>query len=104
MQLNWDNARAWRDNANIGKDDYGEPRWDFDCGFKLDFDGSLVRITSRFYPPTMNNGNWWEGNVKIFVLGKEVIKKELKCNTLDELKLVAEKFVNSLMINIEQVK
>ena len=39
MELNWENARLWEANANEKKGIHNEPKWKWDCGFKLDFDG-----------------------------------------------------------------
>jgi len=94
MTLTWDNAKVWQDNANMGKDVYAEPEWRFDCNFKLDFDGALLRISSRFYPPHYNIGDWWEGNVSVLFLDKEILRKYFKCDTLDELKSEVEKFTS----------
>ena len=101
MELNWDNAKDWQKKANNQKQIYDEPKWSFDCGFKLDFDGSLLRVSSRFYPPYRNNGDWWEGCVKINLLDKEILKKEFKCSTLNQLKEEVELFTNQYT---EQVK
>ena len=92
MELNWDNAKAWEEKANEKKEIYDEPKWSWDCNFKLDFDGSLLRVSSRFYPPHKNAGNWWEGNVTVNFLDTELLKKEFKCDTLDELKTEVERF------------
>lgn len=92
MELTWDNAKVWEEQANEKKDIYDEPKWSWDCGFKLDFDGSLLRVSSRFYPPHKNAGNWWEGHVLILFLDEEIMRKDFKCDTLDELKTEVEKF------------
>jgi hypothetical protein len=92
MELNWDNAKAWEEKANEKKEIFDEPKWSWDCNFKLDFDGSLLRVSSRFYPPHKNAGNWWEGTVTVNFLDTELLKKEFKCDTLDELKNEVEKF------------
>jgi hypothetical protein len=101
MELTWDNANAWQEKANEKKDNFGEPKWSWDCGFKLDFDGPLLRISSRFYPPHKNAGNWWEGTVTVLFLDKELLNKKIKCDTLDELKTEVEKFVNHYSTAIE---
>lgn len=93
MELNWENARLWEANANEKKEIHNEPKWKWDCGFKLDFDGSLQSISSRFYPPHKNIGNFWEGTVQVYFLGDEILSKEFKTDTLDELKVEVEKFV-----------
>lgn len=95
MELNWDNARHWQAAANKSKEIHDEPEWSFDCNFKLDFDGSLLSISSRFYPPHYNKGDWWEGNVKVLFLGQELFKKGFKCDTLDDLKIEVEKFTKN---------
>lgn len=92
MELNLENTKAWEEKANIKKEIYDEPKWGWDCNFKLNFDGSLIRISSRFYPPHKNDGNWWEGSVIVLFLGEKIMKKDFKCDTLDELKLEVEKF------------
>lgn len=92
MELNWDNANAWKEKANEKKEIFDEPKWSWDCNSKLDFDGSLLRVSSRFYPLHKNADNWWEGTVTVIFLETELLKKEFKCNTLDELKTEVEKF------------
>ena len=92
MELNWENAKVWKEKANEKKEIFDEPKWSWDCNFKLDFDGSLLRISSRFYPPHKNAGDWWEGAVLVNFLGEEILRKEFKCNTLEELKTEVEKF------------
>jgi hypothetical protein len=49
MELNWDNAKAWEEKANEKKEIFDEPKWSWDCNFKLDFDGSLLRVSSRIH-------------------------------------------------------
>lgn len=93
MKLNWDDAYAWQEKANEKKEIINEPKWSWDCNFKLDFDGSLLSVSSRFYPPHKNAGDWWEGSVMVLLLGKEIIKKDFKSNTLDELKIEVEKYI-----------
>ena len=91
-ELNWNYANDWEDNANSKKQIHGEPKWRFDSGFKLDFDGSLITLSSRFYPPNKNFANLWEGYVIILFLGEEIMIKEFKSDTLDMLKTEVEEF------------
>ena len=93
MELNWDNANDWQDKANAKKEIFDEPKWSWDCNFKLDFDGSLVRVISRFYPPHKTSSNCWEGTVTVKLLNIELLKKEFKCDNLDELKTEVEKSI-----------
>jgi len=92
MEFNWDDAKIWQKKANEKKEVFNEPKWSWDCNFKLDFDGSLLSIRSRFYPPPKNNGNWWEGNVTVLFIGEEILKKSFKCDTLEELQKEVEEF------------
>jgi hypothetical protein len=90
MKLNWDNANEWEEQAN--KEDK-ETKWSWDCNFKLDYDGDLVCFSSRFYPPHyQSDGNYWDGNVDVMVLGESVLKKYFKCDDLDQLKKEVEEF------------
>jgi len=97
----YDEANAWADKANEGKGDPGnwyEPMWSFDCGFKLDFDGPLVDVSSRFYPPKTHYGPKWDGSVSIRLLGKTISRREFEADTLDELKGQAEAFVRGVVL------
>jgi hypothetical protein len=88
-------AKAWREAANGEKEEWTNPLWSWDCGFKLDYDGPLVSVSSRFYPPKSHYGATWDGTVHIRVLDKEVVTKEFDCPTLDELREKVESFVAS---------
>lgn len=91
MELNWDNAKIWQEKANKNKVD-NEPKWDFDCNFKLDFDGELLSIESRFYPPALHYGDKWDGVLRVKLLGNVILEKKFECNALEELKKQVEKF------------
>lgn len=92
----WDEANAWQAKANEDKEEYGQPEWSFDCGFKLDFDGPMLSISSRFYPPTTHGGSTWDGNVTVVLLGKDIEEKHFDCKTLDELKSSVEAYVQEV--------
>lgn len=96
----WDEANIWAAKAN--KDD-GTIQWRWDCGFKLDYDGEIVGVSSRFYPPTTHYGATWDGTVTITIMGKDWIKKEFDCNSLDELKEQVEKFIRETSERIEKI-
>jgi hypothetical protein len=93
-ELNWKEAEIWQETSNEEKNN-NEPKWNWDCNFKLDFDGSLVYIESRFYPPHYNRGDYWEGTLNVRVLGDSILEKEFKCDTLDELKEEVETFTKN---------
>jgi hypothetical protein len=101
----WDEARQIELQLNNGieKDDAGFAalRWSFDCGFKLDYDGSILRISSRFYPPKTHYGSTWDGTVSLYLMGKEVKEKKFDCSTLDELKKQVEAYVQTVINGME---
>jgi hypothetical protein len=100
MELNWDNAKVWEIKVNSKRETHEHPKWGFDCNFKLDFDGSFIKISSRFYPPHKNSGDWWEGTAYIKFFGQVILKKEFQCSTLDGLKEDVEKFTKHYAENL----
>jgi len=94
MELNWENAKAWMDEANEGKQGWCEPCWEWDTKFTLDFDGSLISVSSRFYPPKDEKPNW-TGTLQIYILKELILTKDIECDTLDQLKQEAESFTNN---------
>lgn len=90
---NYDEANAWADKANDERDKFTNPIWSFDCGFKLDFDGPILSVESRFYPPKTHYGPKWDGNTRINLLGKKITEKYFEAVTLDDLKTQVESYV-----------
>lgn len=95
-------ADAIEAKMNEGKGDE-EPKWRFDCGFKLDFDGGLVRISSRFYPPKSHSGKTWNGSVSVYMGEVELIEKDFDCETLEELTAQVEAYVRSIRERVESL-
>ena len=100
---NWDEANKWQEVANENKEEFGEPRWKFDCGYKLDFDGPLIDVSGRFYPPKTHYGPKWDGEIEISIMGVKIETKEIEVNTLDELKAEAERYIESLVKKIKRI-
>jgi len=90
---NFDEANKWADAANADKDDFNEPKWSFDCGFKLDFDGPILEVSSRFYPPKTHYGPKWDGNASFLLFGKEIHRKSFECDSLGQLRAEVEAYV-----------
>jgi hypothetical protein len=92
----WDHAFEIAEEFNLDKEEF-EPKWTWDCNYKLDFDGPLVVVTSRFYPPTPSYGEGWDGSVYI-QLGDEPLipKKEFKEDNLEDLKDKVEAYVKEV--------
>lgn len=42
-------ARSLADDRNEERN--SPVKWSWDCGLKLDYDGPILRVSSRFYPP-----------------------------------------------------
>jgi len=100
----WDDATAWEKSANKEKEnDFFEPNWKFDCGFKLDFDGGLVRISSRFYPPKQTYGENWDGNLSVMIGNKKVKTYEFECSDLEELKVKVEEKYKEILSSVENI-
>lgn len=93
-------AEAWAAEANSGHEEWQAPMWSWDCGFKLDYDGPLLRLSSRFYPPKTHYGDKWDGSVTVLVLGTEVMKKEFECETLEELRMQVSAFQKELVTKL----
>ena len=98
----WDEAHKWADVANEEKSEYGEPLWKFDCGFKLDYDGPLLSVSSRFYPPKTHFGPKWDGHVAIYLLDEEIETKEFECTTLDVLKEEVDVYIKSFIVDLDR--
>lgn len=90
---NWNDAYAWIDRVNKNKNEHYEPKWKFDCGFKLDYDGPILSVTSRFYPPKTHYGDKWDGAVEILFFGKCIYRRRFEEDTLDDLRYKVESFV-----------
>lgn len=92
----WDEAYKLVDQLNKGKED-DEPKWKFDCGFKLDFDGPLVSVCSRFYPPKNHYGPTWDGCVAIYINDEDVCSKSFDCKDINDLKNQVKSYVDSIV-------
>lgn len=93
----WDHAQAMETILNDGEENSSSyPTWMFDCGFKLDYDGPLVSINSRFYPNnTKDNKINWNGTVTCF-LAKGMVEKTFEASDLDELKARVDEYIKSV--------
>lgn len=97
----WEMAQRWLNEANADKHNgFDEPRWSFDCGFKLDFDGGLIRVSSRFYGSLDNS---YSGSVSFCILDNDIFEREFSSRSIDILKEDVEKYVRSVFYNIEEL-
>lgn len=97
--MNWDKAYAWADEANKDKDiEEIQPRWSWDCGLKLDYDGGLLRISSRFY---QSREDIFDGSVSFYIGDNEIFNREFSSRHIDILKKDVEEYVNKVRKNVE---
>jgi len=98
----WEEAHKWEEYANAESEgDWERPEWSYDCGFKLDFDGAIMRVSSRFYPPKTHYGETWDGYVTLYIFDKEVSKEKFDCKTIEELKQKVEAYILGIRSKIE---
>jgi len=99
----WEEAYRLEEQLNNGKsiEDIEGPVWDFDCGFKLDYDGPLLSVSSRFYPPKTHYGGTWDGTVTVFLCGNGIAEKKFDCPTVNQLKAEVEGYIKSITGKIE---
>jgi len=94
----WEQAKIIQKHLNKDKI---TPKWEFDCGFKLDCDGPIVEVSSRFYPPTTHGGSTWDGYVHIYFFGEEIEKKKFDCLSLEELQIQVGQYINNIADKIK---
>lgn len=99
--MNWDNAKTWADAANENKQpDWAEPNWSWDCGLKLDFDGGILRVSSRFYQV---REDVFDGSVSFYIGDAELFNREFSSKHIDYLKKEVEEYVKAVTENIKQL-
>lgn len=105
----WDLAKSWQIKANNGihvddHDIHFKPLWCWDSGFKLDYDGNLLKISSRFYPPFPHyDDSGWDGDVAIIFLDDTIKEKSFHCESLEDLKSEVESYVNGFVEKIKSI-
>lgn len=98
----WEEAKVWEKKLNEGLSQYG-PFWQFDCGYKLDFDGALLDIDSRFYPPTTGYGPKWDGVFHIRILGENLYEKSFEADTLKQLQEQVEAYYGKVLNKLKEL-
>ncbi len=99
----WTEAEKIEQEFNKDKSKELEPNWSFDCGFKLDFDGPVVNIISRFYPPKELYGPGWDGKLTLMLGGDDIELKEFQSPSLVELRKEVESYLEELKVEIFEV-
>ena len=97
----WDAAYKWQEQAN--KND-SLIKWSWDCGLKLDYDGDVCRISSRFYPPHKSSAEYgkYHGTITVMIDDStgDIHEHKIEATTLDELKELTEKYVSEILEKI----
>lgn len=93
----WKEAEIIQEAMNAGKDKGEDPLWSWDCNYKLDYDGPLLYVSSRFYPPVAHYGSTsWDGSVDIYFGSNKIASKKFNVVTLVDLKDQVERFVEEI--------
>jgi len=96
-------SREWEREANKTNELI---KWSWDCGFKLDYDGTICSISSRFYPPHKSSKEYgkYHGTISLMIGGSKecIYKYKVEADTLDELKIVVEDSVSKLIEKVTE--
>lgn len=99
--MEWEKAGPWAEKANTDKDiDAIEPRWSWDCGLKLDFDGGLLRVSSRFY---QRGDSIFSGQVAFLIGDDEIAEREFCPRHVDILKTDVEQYVATVRTQVREI-
>lgn len=90
-------AEKWIEEANNTEPNYNM-EWSWDCGLKLDYDGPLVRVSSRFYN---NKKNIFEGSVSFYIGDECMFTREFTSRQIDVLRDDVREFVASVKTNMQ---
>jgi hypothetical protein len=94
----WDAAHKWQEQAN---EEDNLIKWSWDCGLKLDYDGDVCRISSRFYPPHKSSSEYgkYHGTISVMISDAEEYLHEhkIEAETLDELQKLVEDYVSKTL-------
>ncbi|NCU33112.1 MAG: hypothetical protein EOM23_09330 [Candidatus Moranbacteria bacterium] len=95
----WDAAYSWLREVNS---DDNLCKWSWDCGLKLDYDGDICRISSRFYPPHKSSAEYgkYSGSISVYIGDDEIYKHEVEASSLDDLKAISEGYVTKIIERI----
>jgi hypothetical protein len=108
----WEVAHQWEDRVNEARNEFEEPVWSWDCNFKLDFDGPLMSVNSRFYPGHktneffQNGHDGWKGWVEIRVGPNSVERREFCEESPEAIRVAVEAHIeawqNRLMVLLDR--
>lgn len=101
----WAEDRNERNASPVYSGVSKEVMWSWDCGLKIDYDGSLIEVSSRFYPPHKSHADYgkYSGTVSIFAGGEVFEEKEFEADTLEGLATAAEQYVAAVEERIKKL-
>lgn len=99
---NFKEADLWAAVLNQDRDESAEATWSFDVGMKLDFDGPLISVISRFYPPGRHSSEGWSGEVTINLGALEIETREIKSDTIVALSEAAHAYVEEVRKSLHE--
>jgi len=93
----WETALEWQNKAN---DNNNIIKWSWNCGLKLDYDGDVFRISSRFYPPHKTSSEYgkYNGTISVVFGDDEYLHEhEIEAISLGDLKILTEEYVSDIL-------
>lgn len=79
------------------------PVFTSDCGYKLDFDGPLMTVSSRFWPPKQAYGEMWDGGIQVLFMDNKLLEKEFSDKTFEGLTSKIIKYTQNLDKTIKKI-
>lgn len=102
----------------VAKEGLSDLEWTNDCQGKMDYDGEVLSVSTRYWPRgggfhIMTGGGSWEGNEtrpeikpsahsSILLFGKEIVKKEFEGETPAEVHYAVEVWVREQVTSLAQ--
>lgn len=95
----WEAAREWEKLSNT---EDAICQWSWDCGLKLDYDGDICRLSSRFYPPHKSSASYgkYHGTISVMIGDEYIHGHEVEAESLDILKTTVENYVSTILERI----
>lgn len=100
--MKYEQQSVWAEQANKDKEgEFQNPRWSWDCGSKLDFDGGLLRICSRFYSIGVDDVR--DGSMAFYIGDEEIFSREFSSRHIDVLRADVEAYESTVRKNVTEL-
>lgn len=76
--------------------------WRHDCQGKQDYDGRIVEVSTRYWPPNYDRDGQHTAHSSILLGGVEVVDANFTAQTIAECKRLVEEWVAGKIQSIEQ--